>query len=389
MGNREPYQFRLPPVIYVGEGASNVVGQEATHLGAEKVLVVTDEKLVQMGHLDPIEKGLRSSGIEFEVYEGVTTEPTVRHVEEGLRLLKESGCNAIVTLGGGSPIDAGKGIAAMANNPGAIRDYMGMGKLPAPGVPLIAVPTTAGTGSEVTKFTVITDTETNVKMLIGSNYVIPEVALVDPLLTLTMPQDVTAATGIDALTHAIEAYVSKRAQPISDVLALSAIKLIASNLRQSWWDNENLQARSHVMLGAHQAGMAFSNASVALVHGMSRPIGAYFHVSHGLSNASLLSAVIAFSLPSAPERYGDIAAAMGEDIGGRSTMEAARASVDAVTSLCEDIKIPKLRDLGVEETKLKAHGAQMAEDALASGSPDNNPQKASKEEIIELYWEAF
>lgn len=384
-----PYQFRIPQAIYFGEGAADAVGDEAKKLGVKKALIVTDEPMTKLGYAERIEKALDAAGVQSAVYGGVNTEPTVGHVDEGLGRFRDEGCDAVVALGGGSPIDAGKAIAAMATNPGEISDHMGIGNLPGPTAPLIAIPTTAGTGSEVTRFDIITDTATNVKMLIGSEYMIPRVALVDPSLTLSMPRMVVAATGVDALTHAIESYVSKRSQPTSAALALSAISRISENLRQSWADADHVEARSEVMLGSLEAGMSFNNSSVALVHGMSRPIGAYFHAPHGLSNAVLLPTVMEFSLIGAPDEYADIADAMGVDVDGLTVLEAARESVDAAQSLCDDIQIPRMRDLGVPEDKLKEVVGQMAKDAIASGSPGNNPRQATAEEIVELYWKAF
>jgi len=273
----------------------------------------------------------------------------------------------------------------MVTNPGSIEDYKGIGKIPKDGVPLVVIPTTAGTGSEATVFTIITDTKTDVKMLIGSPFVMPEVAIVDPLLTLSCPRGLSAAVGIDALTHAIEAYVSVKAQPMSDIFCLSAIELISGNLRQAWANGSNIEAREKTMLGALQAGIAFSNSSVALVHGMSRPIGAYFHVPHGASNAALLGVVTEFSLIGNPVRYAHVAEAMGENTEGLNDLEAAELAAQSINNLIEDIKIPSLKELGVDEERLDQLAPKMAEDAIASGSPGNNPRQATKEEIIELY----
>jgi len=217
----------------------------------------------------------------------------------------------------------------------------------------------------------------------------PQVAIVDPLLTLSCPRGLTAAVGIDALTHAIEAYVSVKAQPMSDIFCLSAIELISGNLRQAWANGNNVEAREKTMLGALQAGIAFSNASVALVHGMSRPIGAYFHVAHGASNAALLGVVAEFSLIGNPTRYAHIARAMGENITGLNDLEAAQLAAKAIKQLIKDIKIPSLKALGVEKEKLDQLAPRMAEDAIASGSPGNNPRQATKDEIVELYKIAY
>ncbi len=277
----------------------------------------------------------------------------------------------------------------MLTNTGSITGYMGLDKVPVAGVPLVAVPTTAGTGSEVSMYTIITDTATSVKMLIGSPHVMPRVAIADPLMTVTMPRGLTAATGVDALCHAIEAYASVKAYPLSDIFALSAIELLSGNLRQAWSNGNNLEAREKVMLGALYAGVAFNNASVTLVHGMSRPIGAWFHVPHGVSNAVLLTAVMEFSLIGCPDRFARIAGAVGENTGGLTDLEAAQRGVLAVRRLIKDIQIPSMQELGVEKQKLEEVAGAMADAAIASGSPGNNPRQVTREEIIELYRIAY
>lgn len=381
--------FRTAKVIITGSGASKQVGEECQKINVKKALIVTDQNLVKLGIPGGVEESLRGSGIEYAVYDGVDMEPIAEYVQEGLEAFRGNGCDCLLAVGGGSPMDTAKAISVMATNAGSIEDYMGLGKIPAKGVPVIAVPTTAGTGSEVTPFTIITDTRRDVKMLIGSPFLTPEIAIVDPQLTLTLPPDITAATGIDALTHAIEAYVSVKAQAISDVFCLSAIELLAGNLRQAWADGKNMEAREKTMMGALMAGMAFSNSSVALVHGMARPIGAYFHVRHGASNAALLGAVMEFSLEGNPGRYARVAEAMGADINGLSDMEAAKRGAEAVKKLIKDVRIPSLRELGVDKEKLEQLAPKMSEDAIASGSPANNPRQATKEEIIELYKVAY
>jgi len=375
-------------MIVNGPGAVREVGSFAKGLG-KKALIVTDNLLEKIGLLDEIKKSLEASGIPYSVYDKVAMEPTMEYAEEGVKTFRESGAELLVAVGGGSPIDAAKAISALATNSGKLNDFEGPNKIPRRGAPLIAIPTTAGTGSEVTQFTIITDTMRNVKMLIGSPMIMPTVALVDPLITMKMPQGITAATGLDALTHAIESYASVKAQPITDALALHAIRLISENLRLAWCNGDNVEARTWMMTGALEAGLSFSNSSVALVHGMARPIGAYFHVPHGISNAALLATVIEFSIPGNPKRYADIAEAMGEVTAGMSTMEAAGLAAKAVKRLTVDLKIPSLRGLGVEEAKFNSLLNQMALDAIASGSPGNNPRKATKEEIVELYQKAF
>ncbi len=382
-------EFRIPRRVVIGSGSSAQVGEECQKLGVKKSLIVTDQVLVKLGILEGIKKALEQNRVQFAIYDGVATEPTTDYVEEGLRIYKENKCDFLLAVGGGSAIDTAKAIAVMVTNTGSIEDYQGLNKIPKGGVPLIAIPTTAGTGSEVTRYTIITDTKRDVKMLIGSPFVMPEVAIVDPLLTISCPRGLTAAVGIDALTHAIEAYVSLKAQPMSDIFCLSAIELISGNLRQAWANGSNVGAREKTMLGALQAGMAFSNSSVALVHGMSRPIGAYFHVPHGVSNATLLGVVMEFSLIGNPTRYAHIAEAMGEDINGLTDLAAAELGAKAVKRLIRDIKIPSLLELGLDRAKLDKLAPQMTEAAIASGSPGNNPRQATKEEVIELYKLAY
>jgi len=275
--------FYIPPVLIIGSGASEQVGEESRKLGVEKALIVTDEVLLKLGTLDNIKRALSQAKIQFAIYSGVFTEPTVDFVQEGLKTYKENGCDFLLAVGGGSTIDTAKAIAIVVINTGSIEDYQGLNKIPRAGAPLIAIPTTSGTGSEATQVAIITDTKRDVKMLLISPFLVPQEAIIDPLLTLSMPRSLTAATGIDALTHAIEAYVSVKAQPMSDIFCLSAIELISGNLRQACSNGDDRQVREKTMLGALQAGIAFTNSSVALVHGMSRPIGAYFHVPHGVS----------------------------------------------------------------------------------------------------------
>lgn len=384
-----PREFIMPAQMIIGSGAVDQVGAQCAKRGWKKALIVTDQIMQKLGIVSQVEQNLAHHGINSVVYAGVNTEPVVEYVQEGLTTFREDGCDFVLAVGGGSPIDTAKAVAVLVTNPGSIEQYKGIGKIGAPGVPLVAIPTTAGTGSEATIYTVITDQKTDVKMLIGSPYLMPTIAIVDPMLTISSPPSVTAATGVDALVHAIEAYVSVKRQPMTDVLCLSAIELIAGNIRQAWANGNNIEAREKMMLGATQAGIAFSNSSVALVHGMSRPIGAYFHIAHGVSNAALLAVVTEFSLVGDPQRYADIARAMGEPTEGLSLMEAADRAVVAIRRLVRDIKIPSLRQLGVERERLMELAPAMADAAIDSGSPANNPRKPTKQEIIELYARAY
>lgn len=381
--------FRAPPTIQFGEGAVQAIGSEALRLRKKKALVVTDSTLKKAGVINPVMDALQQVGLNTEVYDGVNTEPTLEHVEEGVALLQSSGCDFLIGCGGGSPIDAAKAIAIQANNKCQIAECMGLDKIPGPGLPVIAVPTTAGTGSEATMVTIITDTHKDVKMLIMSPYLMPAVAIVDPLLTLKCPRNITSATGLDALTHAIEAYVSVKAQPMSDILSLSAVRLINKFLPRAWANPDDIEARRETHLGSLQAGMAFTNSSVALVHGMSRPIGANFHVAHGVSNAALLGVVTEFSLIGAPQKYARIAEAMDLPVVGLTVLQAAKLCADRIKELIEQLNIPSLSSLGITREKLDSIAYKMTEDAIASGSPGNNPRKATKEEIVNLYYQAL
>jgi alcohol dehydrogenase class IV len=311
-------------------------------------------------------------------------------VQEGLAALRRLQGDAIVALGGGSPIDAAKAIAVLAQNPEPLSTYQGYHKLPRAGVPLVAIPTTAGTGSEVTKVAVITDTARDVKMMMLDRHFLPTVALVDFELTLSMPPALTAHVGVDTLTHGIEAYVSRKATALTDPLALTCIRLVAEHLETAWREPSNRAAREGMMLAATVGGMAFANSSVALVHGMSRPIGAVFHVPHGLSNAVLLPAVTRFSLVGAAERFATVARTMGLATVVDSADAAGEKLIAGLAALNARLAVPRLGECrGVTRERFDALKAKMAEDALASGSPGNNPVVPTAEQIVALYDEAF
>jgi len=379
--------FRSPFVEY-GLDASKAAGRYSAAIG-KKALIVTDRNLEKAGLLDGIKTSMADAGVRFAVYDKVVTEPLLDYVKEGLTAFKENQCDLLISVGGGSCIDTAKGISALATNPGKLADYEGRDKVPNPGIPHIAIPTTAGTGSEVSPATTITDPERNVKMLLISAHLGTRVALVDPLLTVQMSQKITASSGLDALTHALEGYISVKAHPISDALNLHAIQLISENLPQAWSDGTNIEARSNMMTGSLIAGMGFCNSSVALVHGMARPLGAYFHVPHGIANAVLLPTVMEFSIWGNPKRYAKIAEAMGENTGGMSLMDSAYLAVKAVKKLSDGLQIPSIRGLGVPAEDFEKVVEQMSKDTLVGGSAPFNPRKATLEEIVELYRKAY
>src|SRR4051794_6550879 len=378
-----------PRLMAVGGGALADLPSLMGRLGLTRPLIVTDPYIAGCGILDRATALLDDARIPWAVFKDTVPDPTTDALETGVARMRARMDNddydSLVAIGGGSSIDTAKGMSVLYANGGRMRDYKVPNETPLAGPPVIAIPTTAGTGSEVTRFTVITDTETDEKMLIAGLACCPAAAIVDYELTLTMPLRLTADTGIDSLTHAIEAYVSRRANPFTDGLAKNAMGLIARHIRTACAEPQNRAAREAMMLGATTAGMAFSNASVALVHGMSRPIGAFFHVPHGLSNAMLLPEITAFSAPAALERYADCARAMGVAEEGEGSQAAVARLLDELRRLNDDLKVPTPRAYGIERSRYDELLPVMASQALGSGSPANNPRVPSAEEIIELY----
>lgn len=375
----------LPRIMHVGANASEKVAEVLVDLGCSRPLIITDNMMVKLGYVGKIQDILKGSGIEADVFSDTVPEPTVSSIQAGVQAATARDYDGIIALGGGSAIDSAKAIAILARFGGVPRDYKFPRNVNEAGLPLIAIPTTAGTGSEVTRFTIITDDESDEKMLcVGIGYM-PIAALVDYTLTISVPPRTTADTGIDALTHAIESYVSQKANPFSDSQALSAMRLIGPNLKRAYHDGNDLKAREAMMIGATLAGMAFSNASVALVHGMSRPIGAFFHVPHGLSNAMLLPSVTEFSIPAAAARYADCARAIGWASEEDSTESANGKLLEALKALNEELQVPTPAAYGIEREQFFKLMPTMAEQAQASGSPANNPRVPTLDEMVEIY----
>ena len=384
------HQIILPRVMHIGKGASERVADTVKGLNCRNPLLVTDKVMVELGYSAAIVNTLETAGITVDVFSDTVPEPTVASISRGVDAFNTQPYDCIIALGGGSPIDSAKAIAILGKHGGQMKDYKFPRVVDEAGIPIIAIPTTAGTGSEVTRFTIITDEDTTEKMLCVGLGFMPTAALVDYTLTQSLPARVTADPGIDALTHAIEAFVSRKANLYSDAQALSAMALIAPNLRTVFADPSNDAAKESMMLGATLAGIAFSNASVALVHGMSRPIGAAFHVPHGLSNAMLLPAVTAFSIPSAPVRYAQCARAMGIATQGDSDDMANQKLINELKMLNADLQVPTPADFGIDKEAFFALASTMAEQALASGSPNNNPRVPTIEEMVAIYvslWE--
>jgi alcohol dehydrogenase class IV len=374
-----------PRLMAVGGGALAELPAIMGRLGLGRPLIVTDPFLARSGHLERATALLDHAGIRWSVFADTVADPTTAVVNIGVGRLAEGNFDSLVAIGGGSSIDTAKAMSVLVANGGQMRDYKVPAEIPTAGPPVVAVPTTAGTGSEVTRFTVITDTETDEKMLIAGLACCPLAAIVDYELTLSMPLRLTADTGLDSLTHAIEAYVSRRASPFTDGLARNAMGLIARNIRTACAEPDNRVAREAMMLGATTAGMAFSNASVALVHGMSRPIGAFFHVPHGLSNAMLLPEITAFSVPGALARYADCARAMGVAEESEGSQAAVARLLDELRRLNQDLQVPSPRAWGIDAERYESLLPVMASQALASGSPANNPVVPTSEQIMELY----
>jgi alcohol dehydrogenase class IV len=371
--------------MQIGSGASQELGKIMNSMGYKNPLIITDSMMIELGYISRIEENLKDNNIIADVFKDTIPEPTVASIQAGVNKVKNGNYDSIIALGGGSPIDSAKAIAILGKFGGVMRDYKFPRIVSEVGIPVIAIPTTAGTGSEVTRFTIISDENTDEKMLCVGKGFMPSVALIDYELTISLPKRATADTGIDALTHAMEAYVSKKANPYSDMQALAAMKLIAPNLRKVFHDGSNREAREKMMLGATLAGVAFSNASVALVHGMSRPIGAFYHVPHGLSNAMLLPSVTEYSIPAATQRYADCSRAMGVALPSDNDEVANNTLLVELSAINEELDVPTPKEFGIDKDDFMNNMEIMAKQAIASGSPGNNPRVPEVNEIIGIY----
>ncbi len=378
-----------PRMLQVGGGAVKQIAEVLGKFGLSRPLVVSDPFMVSSGHIRHCLDPLAAAGVVVTVFSDTVPDPTDTVIEAGVAHLRNGDFDCLIGFGGGSPIDTAKAMAILAAGGGKMRDYKVPFAADQGALPVIAIPTTAGTGSECTRFTVITDTERDEKMLISGLGALPLAAIVDYELTYSVPPRTTADTGVDSLTHALEAYVSKRANPFSDALAVSAMALIGTHIGTAYAEPRNAVAREAMMIGATQAGLAFSNASVALVHGMSRPIGAHFHVPHGLSNAMLLPSVTRFSISGAKARYAEASRRIGFAGEGDSDAASCGKLVAGLETLNKALSVPSPADYGIDEAAWNGKMALMAEQALASGSPGNNPRVPDKAEIMALYREVW
>lgn len=378
--------LHLPTRILFGIGTAQQVGAEAVRLEVSHALVVTDSGLVQTEIPGLVTRALDAAGARWTLFGDVEPNPSIETVMKGVGVYTHQGCDGLVAVGGGSPMDAAKAIGFVATNGGDIREYFGADKIKKPLPPLVAIPTTCGTGSEVTQFAVVTDTEKHFKMGIGSPHNIPKVAIVDPSLLSKLPSKMVASTGMDALCHAIESYTSQAGQFLTDAFSLRAIELIARHLRPAV-ANGNLVDLSGMAMASTLAGLGFNNTRTTLVHAMSHAVTAHAQVPHGIANAILVRYVMEFNLIGDPDKHTDIAAALGEDTDGLSPMEAGRLAVDAVRDLADDVGIPRtLRDAGVTDTLVEA----MADGAMKSTlGIALNPRRPTRQDVVALYRKAL
>lgn len=375
--------FVIPNHTIVG---TNVLSEAAPLLKkmGNKAFTVTGRHVAVSNMMKQLTALLDENGIGCVIFDGITGEPTDTMIENGVEMLKSSGCDFIIGIGGGSPLDSAKAIAAMAVNEGSIADYNGK-EITGEILPLAAIPTTAGTGSEATKFTVITDSEKGIKMLLKGDVLVPKLAIVDSSFTVGAPKSVTSATGLDALTHAVEAYTSRKAFSMTDTLAVSAVKRIMKYLPIAYKEPDNSLAREQMSIAALEAGICINNSSVTIVHGMSRPIGALFHVPHGMSNAMLLKECLSFAVSGAYEKFANLGRETGVASDSDSDETAAEKFIDSLQNICDVCEIPTLEQYGIDRDEYYSKISKMATDAVASGSPANTVKEVTVDDCIEIY----
>jgi alcohol dehydrogenase class IV len=379
----------LPKIMQVGADALNLLPDTLVSLSCRFPCIVTDKTMLELGYVAKVEALLNQQNIKFGLFSETMPEPNDTSILAAVEMVKSNQYDCLIALGGGSAIDSAKAIALLVSHGGKMSDYKVPYQVTEISLPVVAIPTTAGTGSEATRVTVISDSATDEKMLCMGSGLIPAAAIIDYQFTLSLPSRIAADTGIDALTHAIEAYVSRKANLFSDQQAIAAMKLIAPNLIKVCKEPDNLDAKEAMMLGATLAGIAFSNASVGLVHGMSRPIGVHFHVPHGMSNAMLLPTITEYSLAGAPLKYAECAMHMGLVADVEDLESAHQILINELKQINHTLAVPTLAEFGVEKAQYDNLLANMAEQALASGSPANNPKIPALNDIIELYTKAW
>jgi alcohol dehydrogenase len=382
----EVFGFFIPTVSLMGVGCAKETGTQAKALGATNMLIVTDAVLNKLGIANQIKAMIEGAGLRASIYDGAEPNPTDKNVHNGVKVYRENNCDGIVTLGGGSSHDCGKGMGLVISGGGSIRDYEGVNKSTKPMPPFLAINTTAGTASEMTRFCIITNTDTHVKMAIVDWRVTPNVAINDPVLMAGMPPALTAATGMDALTHAIEAYVSTIATPITDACAIKAIELIRDFLPSAVANGKNMEARDRMAYAEYLAGMAFNNASLGYVHAMAHQLGGFYNLPHCVCNAILLPSVCDFNLIACPKRYKNIAIALGQNVTGLSDLDAGAKGIEAIRQLSSLLGIPSgLAQLGVREDDLEI----MASNAKKDACQLTNPRTATLQQIVGIFMSAM
>lgn len=375
--------FRTPQYSFIGAQALEEAAPVFARLGT-KALIVTGQSMVRQGHVAMLEALLDTQQVAHERFSAVSGEPTDEMIEAGLVVYQQAHCDFTIGFGGGSALDAAKAIAVSAATGEKIVAFKGR-SIDGPVAPIVCIPSTAGTGSEATKSTIITDTANNEKLLLVGESLLPTLAIVDPAFTMAMPQSVTMATGMDALTHAIEAYTSRKAFPESDLFCLAAVRRIFANLPRVFSDGSDAEARNEMAIAAYEAGVGIANSSVTVVHGLSRPIGALFHVAHGISNAMLLAKTLAYIADGALDRFASLGRAIGVATDADSDEVATEKFLAAVDALCATCKVPTLAEYGIDRNAFFARMDKMATDALASGSPANTRKTLDKDDLLRIY----
>ena len=380
------YKFFMPAISLMGADCLKDAGDQLGELGFKKALIVTDKVLGQIGIVKKVTDVLDNKNIEYAIYDETKPNPTVKNVNDGLALLKEKECDFVISLGGGSAHDCAKGIALLATNGGEIKDYEGVDKSKKPQLPMVGINTTAGTGSEMTLFAIITDEERHIKMALVDKHLTPIIAVNDPMLMLAMPKSLTAATGMDALTHAIEAYVSTAATPITDACAEKAIELISNYLVNAVENGQDVEARDMMAYAEYLAGMAFNNASLGYVHAMAHQLGGFYNLPHGVCNAILLPHVQEYNKSTSASRLAKIAKIMGGNIEELTDEQGADLCIDMIKSLSQTIGIPEgIGVLGVKESDFET----LATNALNDACSLTNPRKGNLEEVIAIFKKAM
>ena len=387
---QENVRVCVPRYLQIGKGSIAELPSILNAIGtAKRPLIVTDKMMVEIGHVALVTNHLDKHGIRYGIFDGTVPDPTDKIIQAGLAVLKEGGYDSVIGIGGGSPIDTAKAMAVMSQGSHNILDYRPPQQFNEPGLPIIAIPTTAGTGSEVTHHTVVVHSATHEKISCRGEAFVPTAAIVDYQLTLTMPRRLTADNALDTLTHGIEAYVSAKRSLFSDRMALDCMRLVGQYIERAYTNGDEHEAREGLMLAATLGGLAFSNASIALIHAMSRPLGGIFHVPHGLSNAMLLPQVTEYSLDTAIDRYAECARAIGFASKADKDSAAAQKLVDGLYEYQKNLETPSISEFGIDPQAFNSALEQMADDALRSGAPNNNPRIPTKEEVIKLYQQAW